>query len=262
VQYRLLGETGCELSVLGLGTVKLGRCEQVKYPQSFQIPDDRQVRDLIDTAKGLGINVIDTAPAYGDSERRLGHVLAGQRAAWHVITKVGEDFRHGQSHFDFTPEGMIASVERSLQRLGMDYVDTLLVHSDGNDVDLIQKQGVLEVAAEIKQRGLTRFTGMSTKTVAGGCLALASSDVVMASCHQGYDDELPVLNRAAELGRGVFIKKALASGHVPFNAGENSVHKALQYVLRQAGVCSIIVGTINVQHLQANVAAIAEISDA
>ena len=67
MELRNLGATGIKISVLGLGTVKLGRDQEVKYPRGFKIPDDQAVRDLLALAQELGINFIDTAPAYGNS---------------------------------------------------------------------------------------------------------------------------------------------------------------------------------------------------
>ena len=67
---RALGKTGMEVSILGLGSVKLGRNQGLKYPQSFKIPDDKEAGALIALAKDSGINLIDTAPAYGNSEQR------------------------------------------------------------------------------------------------------------------------------------------------------------------------------------------------
>ena len=75
LQQRPLGNTGMTVSVLGLGTVKLGRNQAVKYPEPFELPDDAQARRLIDRARDLGINLLDTAPAYGTSEERLGRLL-------------------------------------------------------------------------------------------------------------------------------------------------------------------------------------------
>ena len=80
MELRPLGSTGIKVSPLGLGTVKLGRDQQVKYPSSFRIPDDDAVRDLFALTRELGINLVDTAPAYGNSEQRLGKLLPGFRA--------------------------------------------------------------------------------------------------------------------------------------------------------------------------------------
>ena len=69
---RPFGATGLSVSPLGLGTVKFGRDKGLKHPGSFTIPTDSEARDLIALAADLGINLIDTAPAYGTSEERLG----------------------------------------------------------------------------------------------------------------------------------------------------------------------------------------------
>ena len=62
---RPLGLSGLQLSVLGLGTVKLGRNTDVKYPQDFELPSDEAILNLLEVAGSLGINYLDTAPAYG-----------------------------------------------------------------------------------------------------------------------------------------------------------------------------------------------------
>lgn len=61
--HRPLGSTGLSISPLGLGTVKLGRDQGVKYPNGFSIPDDAQACQLLTLARELGINLIDTAPS-------------------------------------------------------------------------------------------------------------------------------------------------------------------------------------------------------
>ena len=104
VSQRSLGSTGMTVSILGLGTVKLGRREGVRYPAPFELPTDAEAARLLDTARALGINLIDTAPAYGTSEARLGTLLRNQRNDWLLCTKVGETFANGTSTYDFSPE--------------------------------------------------------------------------------------------------------------------------------------------------------------
>ena len=67
---RPLGSTGIDVSSLGLGTVKFGRNQEVKYPTGFSLPVDRAIESLLDVARESGINLLDTAPAYGSSEQR------------------------------------------------------------------------------------------------------------------------------------------------------------------------------------------------
>lgn len=249
---RTLGSTGMQVSPLGLGTVKLGRTGGLKYPAPFELPDDRQAAELIALARDLGINLIDTAPAYGRSEERLGQLLQGQRQDWLICTKVGEEFENGQSRFDFTPEHTRFSVERSLARLRSDYLDLVLVHSDGRDTDIIHREGALDELADLKRRGLIRAYGMSSKTLAGGLLAAERSDLVMVTYNLQARDEAPVIDACQKLGKGVLLKKALASGHLCLQ-GEDPVQAGMDFILAHPGVSSAIVGTINPEHLRDNV---------
>jgi aryl-alcohol dehydrogenase-like predicted oxidoreductase len=247
---RRFGSTDLYLSPLGLGTVKFGRNTGVKYPQSFQIPDDAAAAALLDRARALGINLIDTAPAYGSSEERLGKLLRGQRNDWIICTKVGEEFVDGQSHFNFSAKHTRFSIERSLRRLATDCIDIVLVHSDGNDIDILNNGEMLDALERCKREGLARAYGMSTKTVEGGIAAAKISDAVMVSYNPDYTAEKPVLDFCGAHSKGVLIKKAFASGHT------SDPNAALRFVLRQPSVTSVIVGTINPLHLQQNVAAL------
>ena len=175
---RPLAGTDLTVSALGLGTVKLGRNEQVKYPTAFTLPDDKAVRDLLALARELGINLLDTAPAYGTSEARLGQLLE-RRQDWVLCTKVGEEFENGASRFDFSAAHTRASIERSLQRLRTDHLDLVLIHSDGNDEAILHDGACVDMLRRCQREGLLRYIGMSTKTIAGGIEAVEQLDVVM-----------------------------------------------------------------------------------
>ncbi len=252
MELRALGETGIMVSPLGLGTVKLGRNQQVKYPHPFAIPDDAAVVALLSLARELGINLLDTAPAYGNSEQRLGQLMPGSRDDWVIVSKVGEFFKEGQSGFDFSYETTIRTVEQSLRNLKTDYLDAVLIHSDGNDYRILKEEGALDALCALKERGLIRAHGMSTKTLVGGLLATVDTDIVMVTCNPAHQEELPVL-RAADLRmRGVLIKKALQSGHIEVGG----VAAAMKFIFAQPGVSSVMVGTITPDHLRDNVAAV------
>ncbi|MCW8917883.1 MAG: aldo/keto reductase [Gammaproteobacteria bacterium] len=250
--WRTLGATGIEVSPLGLGTVKIGRDQQVKYPNGFTIPDDKAVRALFDLAWELGINTLDTAPAYGNSEERLGQLLP-HRHDWVIVGKVGEIFERGESSFDFSAQYTRMSVERSLKRLRRDVIDMVLVHSHGDDMAIIRNEAVCDTLHELKHEGKIKAIGMSTKSVEGGLWCVENMDVVMASYNPTYTEELPVLQRAAELNKGVLIKKGLQSGHADSAAGGGGVEAALRFVFVQPAVHSVVVGTINPKHLRENV---------
>lgn len=252
LKHKPVAGTDLKVSPLGLGTVKLGRNQQVKYPQGFRLPDDHEARALLQQARELGINLLDTAPAYGTSEERLGQLLGSQRSDWIICSKVGEEFVAGQSCFDFSPEHIRFSIQRSLKRLKTDYLDIVLVHSNGDDTDIIQRHGCLEVLAELKKQGLIRATGMSTKTVAGGIMALDRSDMAMVTYNLQTQEEKPVLDYARTHNKGILVKKALASGHACLS-GQDPVYDSLNLVLSHPAVAAAIIGTINPQHLQQNV---------
>jgi aryl-alcohol dehydrogenase-like predicted oxidoreductase len=250
MKLRALGSTGIRVSPLGLGTVKIGRNQQVKYPSGFELPSDAEVRELLALAAELGINLIDTAPAYGISQERLGHLLPGPRERWVIVSKVGEIFEAGSSRFDFSFEHTVRSVEDSLRTLRTDYLDCVLIHSDGDDLRILEHEGVADALNALKQRGLIRAHGMSSKTVAGGLRVVTELDVVMATANLEYDKERSVFEAAAAANKGVLVKKGLMSGHI---GGEEGVRAAMRHVFDQPGVSSMIVGTINPAHLRANV---------
>ncbi|WP_413043039.1 aldo/keto reductase [Pseudomonas sp. YJ42] len=251
--HRPLGSTGLTVSPLGLGTVKLGRDQGVKYPSGFSIPNDAQARHLIELARDLGINLIDTAPAYGVSEQRLGPLLQGQRDHWVIVSKVGEEFIDGQSHFDFSPAHTRLSVERSLKRLQTDRIDLMLVHSDGRDVEILRDSGVYETLAELKREGKILGYGLSGKTIEGGLLALEQGDCAMVTYNLNEQTERPILDYAACHAKGILIKKALASGHACLKSGEDPVRASFELLFAHPGVGAAIIGTITPQHLSDNV---------
>ncbi|MBX3383481.1 MAG: aldo/keto reductase [Phycisphaeraceae bacterium] len=269
---RPLGRTGILVSPLGLGTVKLGRNTGVKYPSPFQLPTDNQASLLLGAALRAGINLIDTAPAYGEAEARIGTLLQRSRDDWVIVTKAGEEFEAGQSRFDFSAAAIMVSVERSLARLRTDRIDVLLIHSDGhieNDPGLHECRGALE---RLRDVGKARAVGISTKTPRAGLAALEWADVVMVTLNPRAVDELPVIEAARERGVGVLVKKALISGHVagavtgpsiaaaPDPHGESiptpTAEECLTYCVTVPGVSSVIVGTANPTHLSQNALAV------
>jgi aryl-alcohol dehydrogenase-like predicted oxidoreductase len=256
MELRDLGSTGIRVSPLGLGTVKFGRNEQVKYPSAFDIPDDLAVRAILELARELGINLLDTAPAYGNAQQRLGKLLPGIRQDWVIVSKVGEIFEQGRSRFDFSYDHTVATVEQSLMDLQTDYLDCVLIHSSGDDLQILEQEGVLDALRTLKEKGLIRAHGMSSKTVPGGLRVVQEMDVVMATSNMEYDDERPVFEAAARLHKGVLVKKGLMSGHV---SGVQGVRDAMKHVFSLPGISSMIIGTIDARHLRQNVAILDEV---
>ncbi|OGT42351.1 MAG: aldo/keto reductase [Gammaproteobacteria bacterium RIFCSPHIGHO2_12_FULL_40_19] len=253
LQKRRLATTDIDVSVIGLGTVKFGRQQGVKYPTAFQLPTDKEAKILLNCARDLGINLLDTAPAYGVSEERLGKLLQGERQEWIISTKAGEEFVDGVSYFDFSKSALNASVDRSLKRLKTDYLDILFIHSNGDDERIIEEEDVFATLARLKNEGKIRAFGMSTKTVRGGLLTIANADIAMVTFNPNYTDEVEVIHAAKQQQKAIFIKKAFASGHLQ----NVTVEETMQFIFNEPGVTSVIVGTINPAHLKENVTIVA-----
>jgi len=264
-----LGKTDLQISRLGLGTVKFGRNQGVKFPEAFELPSDQQARELLNLARDLGINLLDTAPAYGASEERLGSLLRGERKEWIICSKAGESFDGVESHFDFSPAALRKSLDKSLRQLRTDYVDILLIHSDGNDLDIIHRDQVLHSLAQFKREGWIRAFGMSTKTVAGGMLCAQEADVIMTTYDPESEDDRHLLDQCAAQHTGVLLKKIFNSGHLlaqssteqPQNRPQKkaktpvkTIEEKLELIFSHKAVNSAIIGTLNCQHLRDNVA--------
>jgi aryl-alcohol dehydrogenase-like predicted oxidoreductase len=250
---RRLGNTGLVVGPIGLGTTKLGRNTDVKYPEPFELPSDKQVQVLLQAALDSGVNFIDTAPAYGESEGRLGRFIASQRKHWVLCTKCGETYRNGRSIYDFSAAALRGSVEASLRRLQTDYVDVLLLHSDGRDLDILQRSDAVETLMRLKASGKARAVGISVKTSAGIAAAVPVLEVVMAPFSERDPALASALAAARDQGLGTIAIKGLFSGHLEASA-------AIAFVLRQPFIDSLILGTINVEHLRDAVAMAEKVS--
>ncbi len=243
---RELGRTGLRVSPIGFGAFKIGRNEGIKYPRNYDLPDDETVSSLLNGVLDLGITYIDTAPAYGSSEQRIGRAIAHRRRELVISTKVGETFESGRSTFDFSAAGVRDSVHRSLQRLRTDVIDLVFAHSNGRDLAVLGDTDVVATLHALRDEGMVRAIGFSGKTPDGGQAALASADAIMVEYHLENRPHEPVIAQAAAAGVGVVVKKGLASGHL--SAGD-----AIRFVLANPGVSSMLVGSLSLEHLEENV---------
>lgn len=245
---RTLGQTGLAVSPIGFGAFKIGRNEKTKYPGQYDLPTDEEAGRLLNDVVDLGIQWIDTAPAYGLSEERIGRFLSPRRNEIVLSTKVGEQFENGESRYDFTAEGMAASVHRSLARLRTDAVDLLFLHVPGNDLAILSETDAVPSLIREKQRGSTRFIGISAKSAEAARASFAWADVLMLEYHLDDRTFEPVIAEAQAAGIGVVVKKGLASGRLP-------AAEAIDFVLACPGVGSLTVGSLNREHLRQNLAA-------
>lgn len=239
------------VGVIGWGAFKIGRNQGAKYPQAYDLPSEAESIELVRDIIAMGIYTIDTAPAYGLSEERLGHALASldstMRAKIFLSTKVGEEFSQSQSHYDFSRSAISASVARSLVRLQCASVDLVFVHSNGSDMQILHEGGALDALEICKSAGSIGAIGFSPKSLEGAHAVLRDPriDALMVEFHHQSQEMKPVLERAHELGKAIFIKKPLASGTL-------DPSHAIPWILRHSAVSCVVVGGLSLERLRAN----------
>ena len=155
MDYRTLGRTGWQVSILGLGTG--GRSQ---LGQRYEMPMDESAK-LVHHALDAGVNMIDTAPGYGDSEERLGYALHGvPRDKYYLSTKFQP---HAESDALYSAQELRASLERSLRRLRTDYVDLYYVHGVAPEPYAAVNAEYLAELNRAREQGLIRALGLSER---------------------------------------------------------------------------------------------------
>jgi len=158
-----LGRTGLSVTPVGLGTWAIGGGG---WEFGWGPQDDRSSRETIGRALGVGINWIDTAPAYGTghAEEVVGEAVRGQPARPHLFTKVSLRWdAHRKITHDLRPESIRAEVSESRRRLGVEPLDLVQVHWPEPDAGI---EDAWRALAELKDQGVVRHIGVSNFSVA------------------------------------------------------------------------------------------------
>jgi L-galactose dehydrogenase len=155
MQYRTLGRTGWSVSLLGLGSG--GRSQ---LGQNNELPTQESTR-LVRHALDQGVNLIDTAPGYGDSETRLGLALEGiPRDSYFLSTKFQPHADKDNLH---TAQNLRSSLEQSLRILKTDYVDVFYLHGVGPEPYEAVNEQFLPELHRARDQGLIRALGLSER---------------------------------------------------------------------------------------------------
>ena len=256
IERRRLGRTGLDVSVLGFGGSEIG----------FERATAATVRRLLQDALAAGLNVVDTAECYGDSETLIGEGLVGRRGEVHLFTKCGHF--EGTGRDDWRPISLERSIARSLARLRTDHVDLLQLHTCTEE-DL-RRGEVIEVLDRARARGQARFLGYSGDGAAARyAVECGRFDVLQTSVNVADQEALELtLPPARARDVGVIAKRPLANaawreGRRPDNAYHHvywdrlpqldyaflrrppseSIGEALRFTAAIPGVHTLIVGT-------------------
>jgi aryl-alcohol dehydrogenase-like predicted oxidoreductase len=234
------------ISPIGFGAFKIGRNQGVKYAQPYELPDDATAERLLNGVLDLGVTYVDTAPAYGLSEERIGRFLAHRRREFVLSTKVGERYENGESTYDFSAHGIRRSMEQSLRRLQTDVLDIVFLHAPRADLPVINDSDTLNALLALRDRGMIRAVGFSGYTAEAFRQAIDWADVLMFEYHAKDSSLEAVITEASAKNKIVIVKKGLASGRI---AG----YEAIRFALANRGVTSLVIGSLNLQHMADNV---------
>ncbi len=254
MEQRRLGRTDLVAGVLGFGGSEIG----------YQGASHRTVAQLLGRALDAGLNVIDTAECYEDSEALIGRAIAARRADVYLFTKCGHAGTWGRP--DWRPAALLASIERSLRRLRTDYVDLVQLHSCS--LAVLERGEAILALEQARRRGWARYIGYSGDGAAAryavecGRFDTLQTSVSIAD-QEAIDLTLPPARRRV---MGVIAKRPLANAawryarrpsepyyqtywsrlralDYDFLRSDDAAATALRFTLSVPGVHTAIVGT-------------------
>jgi aryl-alcohol dehydrogenase-like predicted oxidoreductase len=187
------------VSVLGFGGSEIG----------YEHATPEAVERLLGSALDAGLNVIDTAECYLESEELIGRAVSGRRSEYHLFTKCGH--ASGLDDPDWSPRLLAESVDRSLRRLRTDNVDLIQLHSCSADV--LREGGVVEVLLRAREQGKARFVGYSGDGAdARYAVECGAFDTLQTSISVADQEAIELtVPRARERGMGVIAKRPVAN---------------------------------------------------
>src|SRR3954463_4136478 len=198
MEQRRLGNSGLEVSSIGLGCMSIGIADV--YTSSAQ--DEAKAVELVRRALDLGINFLDTANIYGDSEIKVGKALQDRRDDVVLATKFGivTDSPAQSRGVDGSPENARRACDLSLKRLGVDHIDLYYLHRVDPQVPIEETVGAM---GELVRAGKVRYLGLSE--AAAGTIRRAAAVHPIAALQSEYslwhrDPEARVLPALRELG--------------------------------------------------------------
>ncbi len=271
MEYRTLGKTGLRVSEVGYGAAQIG---------NINIPEDR-VEEVLNAVLDAGVNFIDTAAMYGQSEARIGKFISRRRDEFILATKCGDYVGEtdGQYHIvrDYSRDGILRTIDQSRKKLNMDVIDIVQFHGlpDPDDDDEVAFEALLDA----RERGWTRFVGVSADGNAAAAAALrwpldTQEFTYNVLYQESADNLMPALKSQ---GMGTIIKRPISNAvwqqkerpegdymggpwdrvqSIPLAdlAGEMPILEfVLRFTLSHPDVCTAIIGSTNPDHIRANV---------
>ncbi len=237
-----VGNTSLQVTRLGMGTAPIGNL--------YSDLDDEEALETVRRSYENGIRFFDTAPLYGagEAERRLGEALRGiPRDNVVIQTKIGRILRPDRSiYFDYSRDGVMKSIEASLERLGMDRVDIVLVHDPDFVNEEFHNQQALDEAfpalVDLREQGVIGAVGAGmnqwemewefARKIDVNCFLLAGRYTLLEQTALNFLDWCTVNDVSIFLG-GVYNSGILATG--PVSGAKYDYEDAPEDILAKAG---------------------------
>ncbi|GAB6179261.1 aldo/keto reductase [Desulfotomaculum defluvii] len=228
MQYRTLGRTGLEVSVIGFGGIPIQRVTE------------QEAVTLVNRALDLGINFFDTARGYTDSEAKLGLVLKQRRKEAILATK----------SMARTKDGMTADIQKSLTTMGVDYIDLYQCHNvkDHESLEqILSPNGALVALKEAQSKGLIGHIGITghVQETLVEALKTGKFATVQFPFNAVETEAKELLAMAQQTNTAIIVMKPMAGGAL------RNARLALGYLLEQP-VTTIIPGVDSLQQIEEN----------
>lgn len=275
---RPLGNTGEQVTFIGFGALEIGRNWGLGDAITNQRPDETTAIEVLNGVLDFGINLIDTASAYHQSEARIGNGLRARRAEYFLASKCGEHSSEPDTYYDFSYRAVKKSIDRSLKLLQTDQIDLMQIHFGPDPQQVLDDGETVRAMQDARKEGKIRFLGASASgNIAAQCIDSGDFQVMQLeySLLNRTDEHLVKLCR--EKGIGVLIRGGLARGMLTAKAlkylktfpekeqqkvsallelvgkdGDRLMGLALHFLFENPGVSSVLVGSKNLAHLRDN----------
>ncbi|MGE5642763.1 MAG: aldo/keto reductase [Byssovorax cruenta] len=283
MNLRPFGNTGMNVSEIGLGAWQLANPD-------WGVNDKSEALRIVQKSLDAGCNFFDTAPGYGRgrSEELLGEGLKSVRKGVIICTKFGHT---AEGETNFSTEAIRPSLQASMKRLQTDYLDIVLMHNPPREMMDGRIASQYDEFEELKAEGIIRAYGVSLdwREEVELVIDTTKSQALEIFFNALYQEPLPAFQKAHENGAGIIIKVPLDSGWLSgrYRKGHNfedirkrwppevverrselveqfaklvpqgtsMAQAALQFILAQPQVSTIIPGAKSVQQALDNFAA-------
>lgn len=227
IEHRTFGKTGLSIAVLGFGGAEIG----------YENTDQKTVDELLNAALDAGLDVVDTAECYINSEEQIARAIGYRRKDYHLFTKVGHWVPDAKpKDFAWTKEGVLASIERSLKRLNTDVLELVQLHSC--NIDILKRGECIEGLEAAKQSGKTRFIGYSGDAAAARFAVESGRFDTLQTSVNICDQECIELTLplAREKNMGVIAKRPIANAVWRYDAPpKNDYHTEYYHRIQKLG---------------------------